>query len=112
MQQAPSPADPYQGPGSDRYDAAPEALVRNLGRKMKANLLTIAALLAASLAGAHAQDYPNHYITMVAPFPAGGPSDTTVRLIAGPMSKYLGQQIIVENVTGAGGTIGSNRVAK
>ena len=49
---------------------------------------------------------------MVAPFPPGGPSDTTARLIAGPMSKALGQQVVVENVTGAGGTIGSNRVAK
>lgn len=44
--------------------------------------------------------------------PPGGPSDTTARLVIGPMSKVLGQQIIVENVTGAGGVIGSNRVAR
>jgi tripartite-type tricarboxylate transporter receptor subunit TctC len=61
---------------------------------------------------AQAQEYPARVITLVAPFPPGGPSDTTARLIAAPMSKALGQQIIVENVTGAGGVIGSNRVAK
>ncbi len=59
-----------------------------------------------------AQEYPTRIITLVSPFPAGGPSDTTARLVAGAMSKELGQQIIVENVTGAGGTIGTNRVAK
>jgi tripartite-type tricarboxylate transporter receptor subunit TctC len=59
-----------------------------------------------------AQEYPARVITLVAPFPPGGPSDTTARMVAGPMSKALGQQIIVENVTGAGGVIGSNRVAK
>ena len=65
-----------------------------------------------SLSPALAQDYPNRVITLVSPFPPGGPSDTTARMIVGPMSKALGQQIIVENITGAGGTIGSNRVAK
>jgi len=69
------------------------------------------ALLALS-AGAFAQDYPNRVITLVAPFPPGGPSDTTARMITGPMSQALGQQIIVENVTGAGGIIGTNKVAK
>jgi tripartite-type tricarboxylate transporter receptor subunit TctC len=61
---------------------------------------------------AFAQNYPDRVITLVAPFPPGGPSDTTARMIIGPMSQALGQQIIVENVTGAGGTIGSNKVAK
>ncbi|HEY9345234.1 MAG TPA: tripartite tricarboxylate transporter substrate-binding protein [Inquilinus sp.] len=59
-----------------------------------------------------AQDYPNRVITMVVPFAAGGPTDTVARLIADPMSKTLGQQVIVENVGGAGGTIGAGRVAK
>jgi tripartite-type tricarboxylate transporter receptor subunit TctC len=59
-----------------------------------------------------AQDYPTRVITLVAPFPPGGPSDTTARLIVGPMSKALGRQVIVENVTGAGGIIGSSRVAR
>ena len=61
---------------------------------------------------AHAQDFPTRFVTIVAPFQAGGPSDTVARLIAGPMAKALGQQVVVENVTGAGGTIGSSRVAK
>jgi tripartite-type tricarboxylate transporter receptor subunit TctC len=69
-------------------------------------------VLLACAGSALAQDYPNRTITLVAPFTPGGPSDTTARLIAAPMSKVLGQQIIVENVSGAGGTVGTNRVAK
>jgi len=61
---------------------------------------------------ARAQEFPARFVTIVAPFQAGGPSDTVARLVAGPMSKVLGQQVVVENVTGAGGTIGSGRVAK
>ncbi len=75
-------------------------------------ILTIALALFAVAPAAVAQEYPTRIITLVSPFPAGGPSDTTARLVAGAMSKELGQQIIVENVTGAGGTIGTNRVAK
>jgi len=71
----------------------------------------MAALLCAS-ATAAAQEFPTHFVTIVSPFQAGGPSDTVARLIAGPMSRALGQQVVVENVTGAGGTIGSGRVAK
>jgi tripartite-type tricarboxylate transporter receptor subunit TctC len=63
-------------------------------------------------APAAAQKYPTRVITMVVPFTAGGPTDTVARLIAAPMSKTLGQQVIVENVGGAGGTIGAARVAK
>jgi tripartite-type tricarboxylate transporter receptor subunit TctC len=74
--------------------------------------LCVAAALCAFAADAPAQDYPTRFITIVAPFQAGGPSDTVARLIAAPMSKALGQQVVVENVTGAGGTIGSGRVAK
>jgi tripartite-type tricarboxylate transporter receptor subunit TctC len=59
-----------------------------------------------------AQDFPTRFVTIVAPFQAGGPSDTVARLIAVPMSKALGQQVVVENVTGAGGTLGSGRVAR
>lgn len=76
----------------------------------KATLLLVGLLVLSP--GVRAQDYPARVITLVAPFPPGGPSDTTARLIAGPMSKALGQQVVVENVTGAGGVIGSNRVAK
>ena len=65
-----------------------------------------------SAAGAGAQEYPNRVITMIVPFAAGGPTDTVARLIGAPMSKTLGQQVIVENVAGAGGTVAANRVAK
>jgi tripartite-type tricarboxylate transporter receptor subunit TctC len=75
-------------------------------------VISLALALFAFTPGAFAQDYPNRVITLVSPFPPGGPSDTTARMIVGPMSKALGQQIIVENVTGAGGIIGTNRVAK
>src|SRR5262245_30283343 len=74
--------------------------------------LRVAAALIACVPGALAQDFPTRLVTIVAPFQAGGPSDTVARLIAVPMSKALGQQVVVENVTGAGGTIGSGRVAK
>ncbi len=72
------------------------------------------ALAAVSLAStiAQAAGYPERQITMVVPFAAGGPTDTVARLVAESMSKTLGQQIVVENVGGAGGTLGAARVAK
>ena len=81
----------------------------------KTVVLALALLAFASIAfttRAFAQTYPDRVITLVAPFPPGGPSDTTARMIIGPMSQALGQQIIVENITGAGGVIGTNKVAK
>ena len=72
----------------------------------------LAIALSVFVTPAFAQDYPTRTITLVSPFPPGGPSDTAARLIIGPMSKTLGQSIIVDNVTGAGGVIGTNRVAK
>lgn len=69
----------------------------------------IAAMLFAVPSGA--QDYPTRTITMVVPYPAGGPSDVVARIVADGMSKRLGQAIIIENVGGAGGTIGTVRVA-
>jgi tripartite-type tricarboxylate transporter receptor subunit TctC len=67
-------------------------------------------LVAASPAAA--QSYPTKVITMLVPFAAGGPTDTVARLVGQAMSTSLKQQIIVENVGGAGGTIAPNRVAK
>ena len=75
-------------------------------------LAAIAALVLISVSSASAQEYPTKVITMVVPFAAGGPTDTVARLIAEPMTKTLKQQVIVENVVGAGGTIAANRVAK
>lgn len=76
-------------------------------------MLGVSAALALSLlaTSALAQTYPERTITMVVPFSAGGPTDTVTRLVAEAMSKDLGQQIVVENVGGAGGTLGAGRVA-
>ncbi|MRX49998.1 tripartite tricarboxylate transporter substrate binding protein BugD [Paracoccus sp. S-4012] len=71
--------------------------------------VSVASFLAAP---AFAQDYPARQITMVVPFSAGGPTDTVGRLVAERMSADLGQQVIVENVGGAGGTLGAGQVAK
>jgi len=58
-----------------------------------------------------ADDYPARPITMIVPFPAGGPSDVVSRIMAEGMGRQLGQQVVVENVGGAGGTIGTARAA-
>jgi tripartite-type tricarboxylate transporter receptor subunit TctC len=67
-------------------------------------------LLAAPLA--HAQDYPTRPITLVVPYAAGGGNDAMARIVADRMSKFLGQQIVIENRGGAGGTIATRAVAK
>jgi tripartite-type tricarboxylate transporter receptor subunit TctC len=74
----------------------------------------LAALAGLSLLGgaATAQDYPSRPITLTVPFAAGGPSDSIARLIGQSMSGSLGQQIVVESVGGAGGTLGAARVAR
>ena len=79
-------------------------------KKLFAAVAAAALLLLAGEAGA--QNYPERPITIVVPFAAGGPTDTVTRLVADVMSKDLGQQIVVENVGGAGGTLGAGRVAK
>ncbi|MGB7256910.1 MAG: tripartite tricarboxylate transporter substrate-binding protein [Pseudolabrys sp.] len=71
-----------------------------------------ATLLAVSFTAAQAADkYPSHTITMIVPYAAGGPSDVVARIMADGMSKALGETIIVENIGGAGGTIGTTRAA-
>ena len=59
-----------------------------------------------------AQEWPTRPITMVIPFAAGGPLDALGRILAPRLGEILGQQVVVENVTGAGGMIGANRVSK
>jgi tripartite-type tricarboxylate transporter receptor subunit TctC len=78
-----------------------------------------ATLVAAGLAGALAAapafaqtDYPNKPISIIVPFAAGGPSDTIARLVGKSIGETLGQQVIIENVAGAGGTAGAGRVAR
>jgi tripartite-type tricarboxylate transporter receptor subunit TctC len=82
-------------------------------RSMKLKgLLCIAALgLAAAPLTVQAQGYPTRSITVVVPFPAGGPSDVVARIVTDHMGRTLGQQLVIENVGGAGGTLGSARVA-
>src|SRR5262250_3363878 len=58
------------------------------------------------------QDWPNRAVTMIVPYAAGGPVDTIARILAARLGELLGQQIIIENVGGAGGMTGSSRVAK
>jgi tripartite-type tricarboxylate transporter receptor subunit TctC len=71
-----------------------------------------ACLLAVATGPSWAQSFPTRPITIVVPFSAGGPTDTVTRLVSEVMSKDLGQQVVVENVGGAGGTLGAARVAK
>ena len=78
--------------------------------KIKTLLLTAAAV--AFSGAASAQAYPTKPITMIVPFAAGGPTDTVARTVAALMSKSLGQTVVVENVGGAGGNIGNEKVAK
>jgi len=79
--------------------------------------LAITTVLAATLTfpaigDVSAQDYPSHPITIVAPFPPGGPSDALARILSGPLEAALGQPMVIENVGGAGGTLGVGRVAR
>src|SRR4051812_22942603 len=62
--------------------------------------------------GAEAEDFPSRPITMVVPWPTGGPSDAPARILAERMRVTLGQSIIVENVSGASGSAGTGRVAR
>jgi len=82
---------------------------------MKRPMLAGCALLAAAVSGmvsASAQVYPSRPITVIVPFAAGGTTDVIARIIGEPMSRTLGQQLVVENVGGAGGTTGSTRAMR
>src|SRR6266851_543658 len=76
--------------------------------------IMLGALAAALLvpAALHAQNWPSRPVTMVVPFAAGGPMDTVGRILSPRLSELLAQQVIIENVGGGGGTIGTARVAK
>jgi len=71
-----------------------------------------AAALSATWRSASAQAYPSRPITMIVPFPAGGPTDTLARVLAERMRPTLGQPVIIENIGGAGGTLATTRVAR
>jgi len=75
-------------------------------------LIVAAVAILAGVAGANAQSYPTRAITLIVPFAAGGPADITGRVVADQFSRLLGQQVVVENVVGAGGTTGITRAAR
>jgi tripartite-type tricarboxylate transporter receptor subunit TctC len=77
---------------------------------MKSLMAGIALAAFAGIAGA--QSYPTRAVTLISPFPPGGSTDTTARIIAEAMRPALGQPVVIENVGGAGGTIGVGRVAR
>jgi tripartite-type tricarboxylate transporter receptor subunit TctC len=79
---------------------------------LRTSLLATSFLIAAAVAAPAQSDYPDRPITIVVPFAAGGPTDTVSRLIAEAMGKVLGQTLVVENVGGAGSTVGAARVAR
>jgi len=73
--------------------------------------ITLAAI-AIAIGRASAENYPTRPVTIVAPFPAGGPSDALARILSEPLRAALGQPVVIENVVGAGGNIGISRVAR
>jgi tripartite-type tricarboxylate transporter receptor subunit TctC len=75
-------------------------------------LAALAVATACAVAPASAQNYPNKPITLVVPFAAGGTTDAIARILGESMSQTLGQQIVIENVGGAGGTVGAARAAR
>src|SRR3954465_6883459 len=85
---------------------------RETQTRMRRLTLIAAALALFSGTAAAQSDFPIRPITVIVPFAAGGPTDTVARLIAEPMTRTLGQQVIVENVAGAGGTLAAGREAR
>jgi len=75
-------------------------------------LLSVALATFVGLAAAHGQVYPSRPVTMIVPFPAGGSTDAIARILAERMRVSLGQPVLIENVGGAGGSIGVGRVAR
>jgi tripartite-type tricarboxylate transporter receptor subunit TctC len=78
----------------------------------KAYGLVLICFVSVLVGAAHAQEFPSRPMTMIIPFPAGGNADGVGRVVAHRMGELLGQRVVVENVGGAGGMIGSNRVAQ
>ena len=83
-----------------------------LQRRRFLHLAAGAAALPFAAGSASAQAYPNRPITLIVPFPPGASTDVNARIVADHMSKTLGQQIVVQNISGAGGTTGSTRAMR
>jgi tripartite-type tricarboxylate transporter receptor subunit TctC len=81
--------------------------------RRRALLLAAAAAAMQTAPGlARADAFPSRAVTLVVPFPPGGPTDTLARIVAGPMAAKLGQSVVIENVSGAAGIVGMERVAR
>lgn len=78
----------------------------------KHSMVAAALLMVAGMNYAQAQEYPTRTVTIIVPFAAGGPADITGRIVADIFNRHLGQKFVVENVGGAGGTIGALRAAR
>jgi tripartite-type tricarboxylate transporter receptor subunit TctC len=89
-----------------------EAAKTGVDLMRKALVATLAVALGGIAASAAAQTYPSRPITFIEPFSAGGPSDAVARVVAQAMGQTLGQSVVVENVTGAAGTIAAARLAR
>ena len=78
---------------------------------LKKTMLAIACLAGAGATSVAAQEFPSKPVTLMMPYAAGGPGDAITRIVGQGMSKVLGRQFLVENMAGAGGTIGTAKVA-
>jgi tripartite-type tricarboxylate transporter receptor subunit TctC len=81
-------------------------------RRLLVLLLALSSSILSGISGSQAQTYPSRQITLVVPFPPGGSTDAAARILAERMRASLGQPIVIENVGGAGGSIGVGRVAR
>src|SRR5918995_2520210 len=84
-------------------------MTQSVTRRLALGLFAGAALFASA---ASAQDFPNRVIRMVVPYPAGGPTDVIARIVAEELGQDLGQNVIVENLAGASGAVGTRTVAR
>src|SRR4051812_8167399 len=88
-------------------------MIMSGGRQVARHLMAAGVvLLGAGGGSAEAQEYPARTVTIIVPFAAGGPADITGRIVADIFNRHLGQKFVVENVVGAGGTIGALRAAR
>src|SRR6266566_4755727 len=97
---------------SCRSSAAGSPRSRSPEVHMRRLIHAIALIVFASIALAQSQPFPSRTVTIVSPFPPGGSTDAVARVMAQRMAQTLGQSVVVENVGGAGGSIGAGRVAR
>src|SRR6476619_2790289 len=100
-------ADRQGGQYQGRMNAAAwVAIARNRSDNMRKLTCALALAILAGIGSAAAQNYPSRQITLIVPFPPGGSTDVAARIMAERMKPILGQPIIIENVGGAGGSMG------